>query len=147
MTDLDERLLSFQSRLLMAIHGIREEDLQRPERPDAWSVAEVIAHLGDVEMLTSVRVRQMVAEDHPRLVAFSQNVWVARLHRNETVDELLEQFWFSRRQNIRLYGSLSAVQRDRTGEHPNRGSMTIDELIEFVANHQERHLAQIERIK
>jgi anti-sigma factor ChrR (cupin superfamily) len=147
MADIIERLLSFHSRLLLSIHGIAESDLKRPERAEAWSVAEVIAHLGDVELLTAVRLRMMVAEDAPRLPGFSQNVWVARLHRNESLAEILEQFWSARRNNVRLYESLLPEQRARTGEHPRRGVMTVDELIAFVDEHQERHLSQIERIK
>jgi len=147
MADIIERLLSFHSRLLLSIHGIAESDLKRPERAEAWSVAEVIAHLGDVELLTSVRLRMMVAEDAPRLPGFSQNLWVARLHRQEPLAELLEQFWGARRNNVRLYESLSSEQRMRTGEHPSRGIMTVDELTSFINEHQERHLGQIERIK
>ena len=147
MAEIIERLLGFQSRLLLSIHGIAESDLERPERAEAWSVAEVIAHLGDVELLTSVRLRMMIAEDAPRLPAFSQNVWVARLHRQDSLAELLEQFWSARRNNVRLYETLSQEQRARTGEHPRRGVITVDELIDFLAEHQDRHLTQIERIK
>jgi anti-sigma factor ChrR (cupin superfamily) len=145
---MTEPLLDFQSRLLLAIHGIAEADLARPERDGAWSIANVIAHLGDVELLTAWRLRQMLTEDEPALVKLSQETWVARLHAGETLAAALERFWALRRQNVALIRSLSADDLGRRALHPRLGRVvTVAELIASVIEHQEKHLQQIERIK
>ena len=99
-----DTLRAFHSRLLLAIHGIAEADLRRPEREGKWSIADVIAHLGDLELVYAVRIRTILAGaggDTP-LPALAQDDWVERVHRREPLSELLEQFWFHRRMNLAL---------------------------------------------
>jgi anti-sigma factor ChrR (cupin superfamily) len=140
-------LLDFQSRLLLAIHGIAEHDLSRLEKDGGWSILDVIAHLGDVELLTAWRLRLMLAEDEPQLPRFSQEQWLARLHDGESLAERLEVFWSLRRQNVRLIRSLSPEALQRRAQHPRLGQITVAELIEALRSHQELHLGQLERIK
>jgi hypothetical protein len=88
-----DKLRAFQPRLLLALHGIAEADLVRPEREGKWSIADVIAHLGDLEMVYAVRIRTILSGaggDAP-LPALAQDAWVENAHRREPVAELLEQ--------------------------------------------------------
>jgi hypothetical protein len=138
----------FQSRLLLAIHGISEEDLRRPEAEGKWSIADVISHLGDLELVYAVRIRTALAvEDAPDIPVLKQNEWVERVHRREPVSELLEQFWFHRRMNLTLKSRLTEAELQRKGRHPDYGVITIAQMFERIANHDEKHLRQIERIK
>lgn len=146
MLETTEQLLAFHSRLLLAIHGIREDDLRRPEADGAWSILEVIVHLSHVELLTALRLRMMAVEEEPQLPALPQNAWVARLG-GESLADALEHFWSVRRQNVRLLRSLAPADIERTGVHPNFGRLTIAQLATRVRDHAEKHLGQIERIK
>jgi len=137
----------FQSRLLLAIHGIAEEDLRRVEGEGKWSIADVIAHLGDLEMIYAVRMRTALAVEDPEVPALKQTAWIANVHRGEPVSELLEQFWFHRRMNLALKSRLSEAELARIGRHPDYGPITIAQMFERIANHDEKHLRQIERIK
>lgn len=143
-----EKLRAFQSRLVLAIHGIPEAELKRLEGDGRWSVADVIAHLGDLELVYAVRIRTMLAGagDAP-LPALQQNDWVERVHRREPLAELLEQFWFQRRMNLALLSRLSEEELARSGKHPQYGAMTVRDAVERIVRHDEKHLAQIERIK
>lgn len=148
MHDLLEPLRSFQSRLLLAIHGIPETELQRPEADGKWSVADVIAHLGDLEMVYAVRMRTILAgAGEAPLPALAQTDWVERVHRREPLAELLEQFWFHRRMNVTFLERLSDEELARSGNHPQYGALTIRGAAERIVRHDARHLAQIERIK
>jgi hypothetical protein len=144
-----EKLRAFHSRLVLALHGISETDLNRPEREGKWSVAGVIAHLGDLEMIYAVRIRTILAGagGETPLPALAQNHWVERVHRRQPLSELLEQFWFHRRMNTTLLERLTDEERTRSGVHPDYGTITIDGAFQRIERHDERHLAQIERIK
>jgi len=131
----------------MAIHGIAEEDLRRPEPEGKWSIADVIAHLGDLEMVYAVRMRTTLAVHEPDLPVLKQDEWVANVHRREPVSELLEQFWFHRRMNLALRSRLTGAELARKGRHPDYGLITIAQMFERIANHDEKHLRQIARIK
>src|SRR5687767_2079433 len=144
---LHDRLFSFQSRLLAEIHGIAEEALRRPERDGAWSIFDVIAHLGDVEVVTTVRVSLTLADDLPQLPALSQNAWTEKLHRHQSLADVLENFWHSRRHNVATLRAVSDEDLLRQGRHPHYGMSTVAQLFERLADHQEKHLGQIIRIR
>lgn len=143
-----DALRAFQSSLLLAIHGIAEEDLRRPEAEGKWAVADVIAHLADLELVYAVRIRTILSgSGNAPLPALAQEAWVERVHRREPVAELLEQFWFDRRRNLALVERLGEEELARSGDHPQYGTMTIPMAMERIFRHDARHLAQIERIK
>jgi len=147
MQETLEKLRTFQSRLLLAIHGIAEADLRRPEREGGWSIAGVIAHLGDLELIYAVRIRTMLAGTEATLPALAQDRWIERVHRGEPLAELLEQFWFHRRMNVTLGERLTEEERSRGGVHPDYGPFTVRDAFGRMERHEEKHLAQIERIK
>lgn len=147
MEELTARLSAFQPSLLMAIHGIPHDDLARPEAEQRWSILNVIAHLVDVELLTAMRARLIVVEEEPAFAPFSQERWVERLHSNARLELLLEQFAQLRQQNIVLIRSLTPEELERTGIHPTAGTLSLRALILRLADHQDKHLGQIERIK
>jgi quercetin dioxygenase-like cupin family protein/uncharacterized damage-inducible protein DinB len=140
-------LHDFHSRLLLAIHGIAEDDLRRPEAEGRWSIADVIAHLGDLELIYAVRIRSILAGTEGTLQALPQNAWIERVHRGEPVAELLEQFWFHRRMNLALRERLSEEELSRSGTHPDYGALTVADAFERIRRHDAKHLGQIERIK
>jgi len=144
-----EKLRAFHSRLVLAIHGIPAVDLTRPEKEGKWSIADVISHLGDLEMVYAVRIRTILsgAAGEKPLPALAQNDWVERVHRREPLSELLEQFWFHRRMNTTLLERLSEEELSRTGVHPEYGMISVRDAYGRIERHDERHLAQIERIK
>jgi hypothetical protein len=144
-----ERLRAFQSRLLMAIHGVAESGLRRVEKEGKWSIEDVIAHLGDLELVYAVRMRAILAgSGETPLQALPQNAWIERVHRGrEPLSELLEQFWFHRRMNIALLERANGEELERSGVHPDYGRITIREAAARIERHDEKHLAQIERIK
>jgi hypothetical protein len=141
-----DALSSFQSRLLREIHGVRDIDLHRPEGEALWSIAQVIAHLADAELVHAARMRAILAEERPPLLAYAQNEWVAA-HDEEPVASLLEQLWSLRRMNLALLRRQSAEALERTGVHARLGAMTLREVTARHAAHQERHLDQIVRIR
>jgi hypothetical protein len=141
------QLHDFSSRLLLAIHGIREQDLARSERPGRWSILNVIAHLSDLDLLTNVRIRKILSEDSPKLPGFDQERFVETVHTKDTLAEVLEQFGALRRMNLSLVERLSESELARDGDHPEYGVMTIRQLMNRLQRHQERHLQQIEAAK
>ena len=144
---MNDALRDFPDRLARTIDGLSEDALQRPEREGKWSIAQVIAHLAQFEMIVALRIRTILAGDTPSLLAFDQERWNRDVFRGEPAAELIEQLRFLRGMNLRLLGRLSPAEWDRAGIHPQYGLNTIRQLIERFERHQEKHLGQIERIK
>jgi len=47
------------------------EDLGRPEKNGKWSMAQVLRHLCDSELIWGYRLRRVLAEDRPPILRFS----------------------------------------------------------------------------
>jgi hypothetical protein len=58
----------------------------------------------------------------------------------------LALFSFSRAFNLGLARQLSAEDRARTFTHPERGTMTVEEVLLMIAGHELHHLPQLEAV-
>ena len=148
MQETLEKLRAFPARLAAATESLTEVQLATLEKADGWSVADVVAHLGDLELVYAVRIRTIVAgAGETPLPALAQNDWIERVHRREPVAELLERFEFERRHNLGFIERLNEEELERRGIHPQYGSINVRDAVQRLINHDTKHLAQPERIK
>src|SRR5690349_4161793 len=68
-------LSSTGDRLRGLIEGRSREELSRAPGPGRWSVAQILAHLADAEVVAAWRLRSVLAQDAVALQPFDQNVW------------------------------------------------------------------------
>jgi hypothetical protein len=124
------------------------EQLRTPEAPGKWSAFTVFAHLADTELVSSFRLRMILAHDRPQLTAYDQDLWATRLHYDRTTpEENLQRFTALRTANIHLFGSATDEERARVGLHGERGEESVDRLCRLVAGHDRAHLRQLARIR
>ncbi len=136
------------ARLRAAIAGIADADLRRPERPGKWSIAQVIQHLADSELVSGYRYRTCLAADGSRLAGYDQDAWAERLHYEETdVEAAIAELEALRGANLRLLSRLADEEWERAGIHEERGRESVRHLARLLAGHDLAHLRQIERIK
>lgn len=141
-----ERLAS-QPRILFEIcSGADRARLAQPIAPGKWSPLQIIQHLSgcDREALLP-RIEKILSEDNPPLPAFDAQRWMVHhgaVHDRQAV-VLLDEFARLREKSVILLFDLSADEWLRTGRHEERGSITLYELTERFARHDERHRMQI----
>jgi uncharacterized damage-inducible protein DinB len=131
-----------------ALREIPEPALRRPEAPGKWSLAQVVQHLADTELVWGWRLRMIIAHDHPPITGFDQDLWAARLgYADAPVGDALDQLDLLRRGNLRLVEAVPEAERHtRAGVHAERGDETLAHMIRLQAGHDLAHLRQIERI-
>lgn len=121
--------------------------LRRPEAPDKWSVAAVLQHLADSDLITGYRIRLMLAQDNPPIPGYDQDAWARRLHYADAEPSAaLAQFEAFRISNLALWRRLTESELARTGLHSERGPESVGYLIKLIAAHDLVHFAQITRI-
>ncbi len=127
---------------------LSDEELRRPERPGKWSIIQVVDHLADQEIVSSFRLRSVIAESRPPLRGYDQDQWAKRLRYGEApLSEVLEELAMARRRSLRLYESLSEEELDRFGVHAERGEESARRLRALMAAHDLVHRQQIARIR
>ncbi len=121
-------------------------DLMRSPAPGQWSAAAVVAHLAETEIALGFRLRLMLTADQPALAAFDQDAWATvGDYEHRPVVRSLALFRLLRAENVALFERLSPEQWTRAGVHSERGPLTVADLAAFMAYHDERHVAQLQR--
>jgi hypothetical protein len=122
------------------------ELLDRRPAPDAWSVAEVLHHLADAELLASYRLRRMLAEDRPTWEAFDPEAHAAALgYDARPAADALTLVLTLRHVNTRLLACLSPDQWSRTALHPTAGELDVAAWVTREADHLAQHVLQARR--
>jgi hypothetical protein len=113
-----------------------------------WSIRQIAAHLADSELVGAHRMRQVIAEDNPTLIAFDQDAWTKNLdYSRRKSEESLETFRRIRMENYELLKEVPDAAWERTGNHTENGPMTLRRLLEGYAGHAESHARQLEEIR
>jgi hypothetical protein len=74
-----ERYAAGGPLLVYAAAGLTPEQETARPGPGRWSVAELVAHLLDSDLVYAERMKRVLAEDRPTLMAFDENAWIDRL--------------------------------------------------------------------
>ena len=129
------------------IAGVPRRRLSASPAPGKWSVAQILGHLSDMEMLWGYRIRMILERDGVEIVGMDQDAW-AKNSRYELIDPRLslETFRAIRRANLELLGRLSPRAVTRRGVHSQFGPLTISEIVSMLAGHDVNHSRQIEAI-
>src|SRR5712664_4373463 len=62
------------------IKGVPTAKLRKRPAPEKWSVAEILAHLADVEIAVGWRLRQILGAPGTPIQAYDQDSWAAAGH-------------------------------------------------------------------
>ncbi len=131
-----------------AVAGLTPAQLRMTEAPGKWSIAQVLRHLADSDVVWGWRMRLILAQDRPAITGFDQDLWAERLHYDEAnAADALDTFRVLRRDNLALIERATPNDLNRVGVHSERGEESAGYLMRLFAGHDLMHLAQIERIK
>jgi hypothetical protein len=127
--------------------GLNKKQLARRPGPGKWSIAEILAHLADAELVIGYRIRLILASNGTIIQAFDQDAWADTFNYGSRDPKIsLETFRMLRENNLRLLSSVPRGSWKNYGEHQERGRETIDHLVKMMAGHDLNHLLQIEKI-
>ncbi len=134
-------------KLARLIKGVPTGKLRKRPAPEKWSVAEILAHLADVEIVIGWRMRSILGAPGTPVQAYDQNAWVIAGHyEKRDLRESIELHRVVREANLALLKSLSPDQWKLYGQHAERGQESIEHIVRMVAGHDINHIKQIERI-
>jgi uncharacterized damage-inducible protein DinB len=135
------------ARFATALADLSADDLRARPRPGKWSIGEVLAHVADAEVVTTARVRMVLAAPGVRLVAYDQDAYARRFeYGNLTAGQLQDQlalFGALRRTLAPVLAGLRPQDWAVAGLHEERGRLTVRNIVDLAADHGERHLGQV----
>jgi uncharacterized damage-inducible protein DinB len=127
------------------VNKIGTHRMARSYAPGKWTAAQILCHLADVEVAWGFRLRQAITQPHHTIQPFEQDDW-ARVYPRMDPELALAAFLALRQWNLAFLDTVPKSEYSRPVTHPERGTMTVKELLETLAGHDKNHLAQLETI-
>jgi uncharacterized damage-inducible protein DinB len=129
------------------IEGFADSRLTSPPGRGKWSVAEIVMHMAEDELVSSWRYRQMLEHDQPALAGFDQDRWAQWSdYPSWQPADALAMFRLLREANLRMFARLTPEEWLRAGTHAERGKITVRDLCRHMAAHDINHIEQIRRL-
>ena len=134
-------------KLATLTKGLAKSQLRRKPAPDKWSIAQIMAHLADAEVVLGWRLRLVLGSNGIAIQPFDQDVW-SNIFDYEHSDpkESLEIFRALRAANLALLKRVPKELWNNYGMHQERGKETVAHMVQMIAGHDLNHLRQIEEI-
>ncbi len=127
--------------LVYATSGLaREHEIARIG-PGTWSIAQLVSHLLDSDLVLADRMKRVIAEDEPVLQAFDENRWIERLDsQSMPVEEAVNLLAAQRHWMTRILRNCSETDFNRAGIHTEAGRKTLADLVVTCVSHIDHHL-------
>lgn len=128
-------------KVAQAIDGLTRQDLVAFPVPGTWSIQQIVLHLADSEQVFADRIKRVIAEENPALLAYDENKWTSRLHYDaQSAADACALIDLMRKQIVRVLRTLPEAALDRTGIHSEAGTISLRELVGKATAHLEHHL-------
>ncbi len=129
------------------VRGLDDAAIRTRPSEGEWAIVEVVAHLADTEERALARTRRMLGEDRPPLAPYDPDALAEeRGYLAMDLHVELGRFERLRIEAATLLESLDDVSWQRTGDHGEHGTITIQQLSAHTAGEDADHLAQIARM-
>jgi uncharacterized damage-inducible protein DinB len=130
--------------LRRAVERLADHQLDTPYREGGWTVRQVVHHLPDSHLNAYVRLKLALTEPGPTIKPYDESSWAelpeARTGPIALSLDLLEAL---HRRWVAAMKSLPPESFERTYQHPEMGTMALDEMLALYAWHGPHHVAQI----
>ena len=130
-----------------ALAGATEEELDRRPGRDEWTAREVVHHLADSEMTSAIRLRRLLAEEHPIIYGYDEAEFARRFTLGRPIEASLLAFEAARSTSAEILSRLSEEDWARTGWHSESGPYGVETWLEIYAAHGHDHAEQIRRAR
>jgi hypothetical protein len=134
------------ARFRALVGDLSDAQLETTYRPGGWTIRQVVHHVPESHMNAYIRMKMAATEDSPAIKTYEEQLWAelpdAKTAPAELSLSLLEAL---HRRWVLFLKNLSDAEYARTYQHPDWGSVTIDEAVALYEWHCRHHLAHVEQ--
>jgi len=127
-----------------AISGLMENQFDTPYGEGKWTIRQVCHHLADSHAVGYARCRLILTEEHPTLITYNQELWSELPDSTGMpVDVSLSFLHGLHARWVYLLKTLTETEWARTCHHPERGDLTMEDMLDIYSDHGESHIQSI----
>jgi DinB family protein len=143
-----DEIAATPEKMRAAVSGLSDEQLDTPYRPDGWTVRQVVHHVPDSHLNSYCRFKLALTEDHPTIRAYDENLWAntndalrAPVEISLDLLEALHRRW------VLFLRSFDDKDFERTFNHPELGTVSVDKNVALYSWHGRHHVAHITSLR
>jgi DinB family protein len=127
------------------VRRLGADGFSRRTAPGKWTLAEILVHLAQTEIVVQGRLRYALATEGYLVQPFDQDAFMAV---EPAVDgnAALAAYVSMRTFTLPLIDRLTPHELAKRFRHPDHGEISVTWLLAWWAGHERRHLGQIEQI-
>lgn len=136
------------ARYRLAVAGLSEAQLDTPYRPDGWTVRQVVHHVADSHINAYLRTKFALSDEGTTIKPYPEAAWAEMADGRKgpvglSLDllEALHERW------LIVLRSMDESQWARSIVHPDRGVMTVDDIVAMYEWHARHHAAHITELR
>lgn len=130
--------------VMQALQGLTEDGLDRSASGE-WTPRQIAHHLGDSEMMSAIRLRRLIAEDHPVIQGYDEVEFARRFTSDRPIEPSLEAMRWARETTAQILDRMTEEDWLRTGMHDESGPYSVEKWLTIYAAHGHDHAEQIKR--
>jgi len=138
-------LRRFPAQLEALVTDLTPEELTTAYNAPEWTVAQNVHHLADAHMNGYIRFKLAFTETNPPIKTYEQPLWAdtadgkdADIRPSLALLRGLHQRWVIFLESLEDWS--------RTGIHPERGPLTLEQLLDTYVGHCTAHTNQIQAV-
>ena len=145
--DLLAEFIKNGKELIALANSILPQDMNKVAIAGEWSAAYVLHHMCDGEMHFATRYLTSLADDNPDIVLFNEDVYPDRLqYAKRDVFASIAAIQGIQLATANILSAIPESDWSRTSKHPERGLITLRDLVTLAAGHNKSHAEQLQGI-
>ena len=143
-----QELAAAPAAIAAAVKGLTDTQLDTPYRDGGWTPRQIVHHVADSHMNAYIRCKLGITEDNPTIKPYDEKTWAETIDgRTAPIELSLPVIDGLHRRWVQFLNSLDMQALSRTVTHPERGPMTLTDLLQLYSWHGRHHTAHITELR
>ena len=145
---LQQLLRSAHQDVMEAIDGIVELEIRQVPVPDEWTVAQLMAHIAEIQYFWMEKAVFITQEDDPNIITRrdvenDRRAAAVEDHARDSLDELIRGLAAANESAFGATGRIATGDLGILGHRGESNPIAVEGVIRYLAFHVEEHADQI----
>ena len=145
---LQQLLRSAHQDVMEAIDGIAELEIRQVPVPDEWTVAQLMAHIAEIQYFWMEKAVLITQEDDPNIITRrdvenDRRAAAVEDHARDSLDELIRGLAPANESAFGATGQIAPGDLGILGHRGENNPIAVEGAIRYLASHVEEHADQI----
>ena len=146
-SSLQDMLKSAYQAVIESIDGIQEAEIRLIPAPDEWTVAQLLAHIAEIEYFWMEKAVLITKEDDPNItrsdVENDRRTAAVVDHAGDSLDELIRGLSTANDAAVTVVGNIAPRDMSILGHRGENNPISVEGVIQSLAGHMTEHANQI----